>query len=140
MNLATWRQVLIYIREFTKYLELKNYAPGTIEKEKWNLKKFFSDIRLKDTKEITRQDIVNYIKLLQQKRLTPATINTRISTIKHFFKYLEQENKILISPAKDIMYLFTGYILVKDILTEDEMKTLINSIPTQTEENKRDKA
>lgn len=71
--------------------------------------------------------------LARQKELSPYSVNVRISGLRSFFKFLMLRHIIKENPAEQVGTLGTKAIEQnRDFLTEDEYKTLLNTIRKPT--------
>ncbi len=68
-----------------KYGKIRNLSPRTIDTYKVTLSKFFRRHWRKDPREITKQDVENYLYELVQRNKSPKTINVYLSALKFFF-------------------------------------------------------
>lgn len=120
--------------KFKEYIEKeRNYSPNTVESYMSDLKQFFSVVT-KDYKDISIQDISNYISKLKEKGFSAATTNRKLAAIKSFFKFLLKNGIINTNPAE----LIESGKLEKRLPRPLE-KNEINKI-SNTTENFRDKA
>ncbi len=93
----------------------------------------------KRIKELTREDILDYISYLKQKGLTPNSLSVYMHRVKGFFKHLEADCYILINPTDDLVI---KRVPPKNpvVLSEKEMKKLIDQPNTSTRLGIRDRA
>ena len=89
------------IEEYLKYIKvLKKHSNYTIENYKndlIDLYKFKNDLL-----HITEKDRDNYLEYLYRKKLNRNTISRKLSSIRSFYHYLEEENKINKNVFKEI--------------------------------------
>ncbi len=62
----------------------------------------FLDEKKIDLKQVNTQVLKDYLFALHQQKLKPASISRKISCLKNFFKFLVNENFLLISPAANL--------------------------------------
>jgi len=80
------------IQNFLDELKIKNNSPQTIERYEQTLIEFYQFLK-KDSKEITRDDIHNYLIFLNEKGLQKSTIALKLAILKSFFKFLLKQKK-----------------------------------------------
>ncbi len=118
------------IQNFLDALKIKNSSPKTIERYQETLIEFH-DIIQKDTKEITRDDIHNYLVFLNEKGLQKSTIALKLAVLKSFFKFLLKHKKININPT--IGFSIKTEKKLPVFLTEDEIKTILEKTQSPLE-------
>ena len=88
------------INKFLNHLEVeKNYSIHTINAYKTDLEQFEKFI-YKDFEEVTRYDILNFLKYLKIQDYSPTTSNRKLASIKSFYKFLMVEGIVGINPAE----------------------------------------
>ena len=88
------------INKFLNHLEVeKNYSIHTINAYKTDLEQFEKFI-YKDFEEVTRYDILNFLKYLKIQDYSPTTSNRKLASIKSFYKFLMVEGIVDINPAE----------------------------------------
>lgn len=116
-----------YIDEFLNYIKNdKNYSDLTYESYKKDLSEFKSYVS-KDLLMVTKNDIKFYLQVLFDHDNQNSTVSRKISTLKSFYKYLKNEDFILINPASNIKYPKKEKRLPKFIQYNDLEKILVVS-------------
>ncbi len=93
-----------YIDMFLDYLEVeKNYSDKTIRSYEIDLIEFFEFLN-KELSLITEDDIISYLKFLNDKKSKRSTISRKISTFKSFYKFLNKKKIIDNNPTEYILY------------------------------------
>lgn len=88
------------LEKFLNYLDVeKNYSENTISAYKTDLEQFTKFI-LKDIEEVTRHDILNFLKYLKIQGYSPTTSNRKLASIKTFYKFLMVEGVVNVNPAE----------------------------------------
>lgn len=85
------------LEKYLKYLEYqKNYSTHTIENYKQDITEYLEYIDEKDIKlyKINYEQIRDYLKYLNNKKDINSTISRKISALRGFYKYLQNNNKI----------------------------------------------
>lgn len=127
-----------YVLNFCNYLLIeKKYSNNTIDSYRRDLIKFFEYIK-KDVKNISRGDIHNYLKYLDNDRLTDKSIARNISCLKSFYKFLLIEKEIKYNPMDEVDVPKVRKSLPK-ALTEEEINALLE-IPLIDDFSYRNKA
>lgn len=93
-----------YISQFVSYLEERNLSPNTIKVYNDNLIEFwkFTGKKKSAIKTIKRDDVKKFLFALSDKNNQPITRRAKLTTIRSFFKYLEDEGVIKNNPAKNL--------------------------------------
>lgn len=126
-----------YIDDYVIFLKTeKKLGDASIESYKLDLRSF-NDYIKKDLKNITTEEILQYLNLLR-KDLKPKSVNRHISALKGFYNYLVDEKYIKSSPLENISVLKTQKNLPK-YLTINEVDQLLN-FPLNTAFDYRNKA
>lgn len=85
------------IEEFEKYLKIeKNLADSSVSSYKTDLKQFIEwlDREGNDVLQLALLDIKLYLFYLNEKNLKKISVSRKLSAIKSFYFFLEQENLI----------------------------------------------
>jgi len=113
------------IQNFLDELKIKNNSPRTIESYKQTLMEFYHHIK-KDSNEITREDIHNYLIFLNERGLQKSTIALKLAILKSFFKFLLKHKKININPT--VGFSVRVEKKIPEFLSENEIKVLLETI------------
>ncbi|MFX1503731.1 MAG: tyrosine-type recombinase/integrase [Promethearchaeota archaeon] len=128
-----------YIESFLNHLKLNHYAKRTINSYFYNLKKldtYFNEIGIEDEKLITEKYIIDYLGQLKNKGATQGVYYRTTYEIKKYFKYLEIENIIFISPTANIELPKDVRVPTK-VLSKKEITTLLDNIKTDNPQGVR---
>jgi site-specific recombinase XerD len=127
--------------EFEEYLKIRNYAPKNVYSYSRGLSKFFTYIEEigKELHEITKEDVVSYGAGLKQQGYMPRTIERCMHGIKRLFKFLEDNFYILVNPTANLV-LGRVPFEIPVVLTEDEVKKILNQPNVLREIGMRDRA
>ncbi len=95
----------LQVQSFLNYIQFeKRYSAHTIESYTNDLSQF-TDFLLPYEKEITSAnhlDIRNWMVSMMESRMTPRSINRKVSTLKSFFKFLLRRGEIKKSPLAKV--------------------------------------
>lgn len=120
------------IEDYIYFLE----ATGRINSETkklyiGELTEFFKFLRNKKFSKIHQEDVLKYITALRKENLQPSTIKKKITVLKSFFKFLEDQEKISISPLYRIS--FKNHLQPKKLLktlSKEQVKEMLTSEDT----------
>lgn len=114
------------ISNFLNYLVIeRNASPETITAYKKDLTIFGNWLLEKKLETIDVNDIRSYLQLLQGKNLEPTSIKRRIASLRSFFNYLEENEKINKSPMKKIHKSFKIPKRLPKVLSVSELEALL---------------
>jgi site-specific recombinase XerD len=136
--------------KFKEDLKTKNYSPKSIDSYNDCLKRFFAyvggscperpaGVEGKSLKELNREDILNYQLYLKRSKYSPYTVERYMHSVKGFYKYLEEIFYILVNPC-DNLILNKVSVKIPIVLTENEVKRILNQPNTSTLIGIRDRA
>ncbi len=99
--------------QFIQHLQYeKRYSPHTVKAYQNDLRSFqqylSENFDITDLKEVRSEMIRSWIVTLMDEKLTPKSINRKISTLKAFYKYLLRENLVTKNPVENIHTLKQG--------------------------------
>ncbi len=90
------------IKDFIYYLQVeRELSPNSISAYKRDLLSFLDEMDRKIC-DITRDDILNYISLLQSSNYSTSSIARKLSSLRMFFEFITGEGKILESPMSNV--------------------------------------
>ncbi|WP_082682053.1 tyrosine-type recombinase/integrase [Caviibacter abscessus] len=130
------RETNLYIKEFIDYLQFeKGLGEKTIISYKVDINSFFKDLQ-KEYDEIKKEDIYKYIENMKQK-FKHNTVQRKVSSIKHFFKFLYINKNIKKDPSNTIKLLQKEKRL-PEVLTQEDFEKIIDTFNHEPK-NIRDK-
>ncbi len=127
-----------HLEEYLRYLESKGYTAGTIKSCETDVAQLGRRSQ-KDEQQIIVRDIQFYHQHLKTLPIQKSTVAIKLKNIKRYFAYLVSRDHLLIDPTKDLEITYEKDGLTKEILTVEEMNTLLDS-PSQSIVGIRDKA
>jgi len=90
------------IKDFIYYLQVeRELSPNSISAYKRDLLSFLDEMDRKIC-DITRDDILNYISLLQSSNYSTSSIARKLSSLRMFFEFIAGEGKTLESPMSNV--------------------------------------
>lgn len=87
-----------------------------------------------------RQDMLNYMLSLKEKKYASTTLARKVAAAKSFFKFLTEEHTVKVNPTDNIASLKVGRALPKPISVTQARRLLEEPSKSSTPEAKRDKA
>ena len=138
-----------YLDAHLEWLAVKGYADDTINRRDVGLRRFieWTDERaLTQPQDITKPILERYQRHLYYYRkpdgkpLTLGTQHSLLAPVKTFFKWLTQENHLLYNPASELMLPKQPKRLPLDILSVDEVESVLAMPDHTTPSGLRDRA
>lgn len=132
----------LLIKKYKQYLLLeKSLTPNTLDAYLTDLDKLLSYLLLEniDLFETTLDDLQNFVAGLHDIGIHPRSQARIISGIKSFYRFLIMDDYIQIDPTELLEAPKIGFKL-PDILTVDEINSLINNIDVSKKEGQRNRA
>ncbi|MES2131518.1 MAG: site-specific tyrosine recombinase/integron integrase [Bacteroidota bacterium] len=119
-----------YLSQFLDYLTYeKRYSAHTISSYKNDLAQFFTFINPQNEDflidEVNYQQIRRWVSSLMGAKISPKSINRKLSTLKSFFKFLQRQEAISVNPMSKI----TGPKIPKRLpvfVEEEDMHKLLD--------------
>ena len=130
------------IKEFKTYLKIeRSLSDNTIDSYIRDVKKlaFFGEKINKNELKINKSDIKDFIKEINEDKISARTQSRIISGIKAFYKYLILEDYIKINPTELIESPKIGMKL-PDTLSESEIDSLLSAIDFSHPQGHRNRA
>lgn len=129
------------VEEYIKYLNSKNLSKNTISSYYIDIKRYVDYLKEKTISldNVVENDIIGYIIRLEQENISVATVSRMISSIKSFHDYLFFYGISKNNPARNIKKPKIEKNSL-DILTEEEIKRLLDFKNLNTPKKIRDKA
>lgn len=142
MDVALWRS------RFREYLQLGQYSPRTVAGyvgELGELFAFLAERGVESLGGVTRERVEEYRNHLfylesRGRRLSSTTQNRRVHAVKTFFRFLAEEDFLLIDPAVEVDAPRTPGTLPRVILSELETKRVLEAPDVSTALGLRDRA
>jgi integrase/recombinase XerC len=117
-----------YISQFISYLEERNLSPNTIKVYNDNLIEFWKFLgKSSSIRKVERKEIKTFLFSLSEKNNQPITRRAKLTTIRSFFRYLEDEDVIKNNPTKNLPL---PRVVIKEpsFLQESEIKKLLQTV------------
>ena len=132
-----------YLEPFGDHLSLeRGHSPNTVENYLRDLRRlvqYAASKRVKDPGAISRALLRDFVFMLKDMGLAPATIRRQISAIHTYFRFLIDEGKLVDDPSDRLETPKRGRKL-PDVLTVGEMETLLGVPSVDDPLGRRDRA
>ncbi len=131
------------IDKFTEEMKLKKYSSGTIKNYEASLNAFnryLISIGIMDIKEVTLDILEDYKRYLVEEKYKSEVVYSRLQAVKRLFEYLVSCRLLLLNPAERLVMPKTDKTLPKNILSKEEVKTLLAGPNTGIKTGIRDRA
>ena len=129
------------LESFIKYLNTElNYSILTIDNYKRDISDFFEYLNNFNIKynDITKQDVINYLKFLDECKLSNATISRHLSSLRTFYNYLVNHNIIKTNPFNRVSNPKKEKKL-PTYLYEDEIRDILDNLSDEDIYKRRDR-
>ncbi len=133
-----------YIEEFLNYIEnVRNLALNTVLNYRKDVEFFYKYLKEKKNKErwkdITTHDLEEFVTFLKKEGYSNRSINRKLSSIRGFFRFLEEKSLIDVNPTITL-YSPKFEKRLPDFLYEEEVKKLLETSEERDKFSLRDKA
>jgi len=137
------------LKNYLESLKLKNYADGTILKQRFAINEFIvwaGERSLVRVSEITRPVLERYQRHLyhqldrHEKRLSFRNQHGRLSALRSWFKWLARKRHVLYNPASELELPKLGHRLPRHVLSLREAEEVINGTNVADPMGIRDRA
>ena len=129
------------LENFIKYLNTElNYSILTIDNYQRDINAFFEYLNNFNIKynAITKQDVINYLKFLDECKLSNATISRHLSSLRTFYNYLVNHNIIKTNPFNRVSNPKKEKKL-PTYLYEDEIRNILDNLSDEDIYKRRDR-
>lgn len=94
--------------KFIDYIQYeKRYSPHTVSAYRTDLDQFYSFLQIQynitDIRDVTHPMIRSWLVLLMQEKISPRSVNRKLTTLKSFYKFLLKEGLVSINPMRKII-------------------------------------
>lgn len=118
-----------HISQFIDYLKERNLSPNTIKVYNDNLIEFWKFLgkRKFSIRAVKREQVRSFLFSLSEKNNQPITRRAKLTTIRSFFRYLEDEDLIKKNPTKNLPL---PKVEIKEpmFLQESEIRKLLQAV------------
>ena len=129
------------LESFIKYLNTElNYSKLTINNYQRDINDFFEYLNNFNIKynDITKPDVINYLKFLDECKLSNATISRHLSSLRTFYNYLVNHNVIKTNPFNRVSNPKKEKKL-PTYLYEDEIRDILDNLSDEDIYKRRDR-
>ena len=129
------------MNEFTDYLKREEYSKGTIKTIKTVVGLFNKWLEKEnlEAESVRYQDILLYMKSLNRKRVSQRTVQHYLGSIKHYYNYQIEQERIETNPVEHIEVKGVKRRTLYHILQPHELNGLYHKHQDQSHHGKRDK-
>jgi len=124
---------------YERFLSFQEISPRSSDTYRKAIKQFLGFLTRHEIKEPTRYDIISYRNQMKEEGKKPTTIRLYLTAVKVFFQWLDLEGLY-----KNVALKIKGGKLdksfKKDYLTSNQARILLETMPRETVEQKRDYA
>jgi integrase/recombinase XerC len=94
--------------KFIDYIQYeKRYSPHTVSAYRNDLDQFFSFLNIQynisDIRDVTHPMIRSWLVHLMEEKISPRSVNRKLTTLKSFYKFLLKEGRVSINPMRKII-------------------------------------
>jgi integrase/recombinase XerC len=94
--------------KFIDYIQYeKRYSPNTVSAYRNDLNQFFSFLQLQynitDIRDVTHPMIRSWLVSLMEEKISPRSVNRKLTTLKSFYKFLLREGNVSSNPMRKII-------------------------------------
>ncbi len=94
--------------KFIDYIQYeKRYSPHTVSAYRNDLDQFFSFLKkqyeITDIRDVTHPMIRSWLVSLMEEKITPRSVNRKLTTLKSFYRFLLREGQVSINPMRKII-------------------------------------
>lgn len=121
------------MKDFKIYLQQQQFQASTIEEHCKNVKYFTQwlvEQQYQQAAMIRYNDLLAYIQYEKQRKISPATINLRLSSISYYFEFLKKQGEVEKNPAKTIRVKGVLTTVIQDPLSREELEALYHQYTT----------
>lgn len=98
----------MYSERFIQYIQFeKRYSPHTVTSYRNDLAQFFlflgKEYQITELKDINYQHVRSWLVEMMEHKITPRTINRKITTLKSFYKFLLREEVVQENPMNKVI-------------------------------------
>ena len=133
----------VVIAQFKETLAVRGYSNATVTLYGACLSYFngwLKDRGITDLKQISARVINDYQDAVRQKPWAEQTRAVYIRSVKRLFEHLIENNRLLINPAEDLVATRRGNCKLAPVLSQDQVKRLLEQPDVSTNTGIRDRA
>jgi integrase/recombinase XerD len=116
------------IQRFLECIAGQNYATNTVIAYQADLAQLLEYLEQRDHtawKQVTEQDILDYILYLREREYAPATVTRKMAAVSSFFRFLMLQGVIFNDPTSNISLPPVDRSSPSDVLSKEEVEQLL---------------
>lgn len=118
--------------KFIDYIQYeKRYSPHTVLAYRKDIDQFFSFLKTQynttDIKEVTHPMIRSWLVSMIEEKISPRSVNRKLTTLKSFYKFMIKEGTISVNPMRKIISMKTPRKL-PSYVEKDRMMNLFDTV------------
>jgi len=123
---------MFYVNEFLNGIKALRYSTETIKKYSsllQHFRRYVKTTKIVDVKNISENEVLAYLKEIKKKKIIESEYAIKVSKLKKYFQYLEDNEHIFISPLADYdspKYVKKSY----PALSQEEIENILQEIRT----------
>jgi len=123
---------MFYSKDFLNHLEKNRYIKKTIRNYAYllhNFERYFDNHGITDVKNVSKNEILEYLNKIRNKKNSEKEYALKITRLRKYFQYLEENSYIFISPVNDYKrpkYQKKSY----PVLYQEEIENILYKVKT----------
>ena len=123
---------MLYSKDFLNHLERNRYRKKTIRDYAYllhNFERYYDNRGITDVKNVSKNEILEYLNKIRNSKNSEKEYALKITRLKKYFQYLEDNGHIFLSPVKDyttLQYQRKRY----PTLNQEEIESILQKIKT----------
>jgi integrase/recombinase XerD len=89
------------------------------------LRRFIEAQEIQDVRQMTRAQVDAYVVELRRRKLSPHTVQSRLVTMKCFFTFLVESNRLLLSPAEHVRVEHLAHLVGPTVTAAQAVKVIM---------------
>ena len=127
--------------DFMEYMKGRQFSRNTLKTTRITIKLFLEwvDNERMEPEQVSYQDLLGFMKYCSQKGTTQRTIQHYLNTVRHYYNYLEEEDRVSANPTLGIEVKGVKRQVLYHIIEPHELHALYNQYPSENHRDRRNK-